>query len=120
MSYIGYKSYYYVCDDLGTPIPVGAVTWEAWFETANRVVGYDKVHGNKISTVFLGIDHNFDGGIPILWETMIFGGEHDGYCRRYSSKSDALEGHALAVLIAKGETTPEAVAEMLGNLEEGN
>lgn len=36
-------------------------------------VGLDTVGGYKISTVFLGIDHAFDGGTPILFETMMFG-----------------------------------------------
>lgn len=44
--------------------------------------------------MFLGIDHAFMGGPPILWETMIFGGVFDGWQRRYASKLDALEGHA--------------------------
>jgi len=48
-----------------------------------------------VSTVFLGLDHRFTAdGPPVLWESMIFGGPHSGEQRRYTSKADALAGHA--------------------------
>lgn len=54
-----------------------------------------------ISTVFLGLDHAFpwdEDQTPVLWETMIFGGEHDqSYQERYTSYEDALEGHQTAL-----------------------
>lgn len=50
-----------------------------------------------ISTVFLGLDHAWQSDIPVLWETMIFGGEHDQYQDRYTSYEDALEGHQTAL-----------------------
>lgn len=60
----------------------------------------------RVSTVFLGIDHNHSReGPPILWETMIFGSTLDGESQRYSSHADAVRGHAemvSAVLNAKG------------------
>jgi hypothetical protein len=34
---------------------------------------------------------------------MIFGGEHNGYQTRYSSRTEALDGHDRAVSIARGE-----------------
>lgn len=46
-----------------------------------------------ISTVFLGIDYNYGGGDPILFETMIFYGPHDGYQRRYHTYDEAENGH---------------------------
>lgn len=55
----------------------------------------------KVSTVFLGLDHNLYGP-PHLFETMIFGGEHDGYQERYSTWAEAETGHARTVEIAKG------------------
>jgi hypothetical protein len=30
---------------------------------------------------------------PVLFETMVFGGENDNYCRRYTTAKQALEGH---------------------------
>ena len=42
-------------------------------------------------------------GPPILWETMVFGGEFTDECRRYSSQEDARRGHAEMVKKVKGE-----------------
>jgi hypothetical protein len=52
-----------------------------------------------ISTVFLGIDHNFrDSPRPILFETMIFGDEPgDGYQTRCSTWEEAQEMHKVAI-----------------------
>lgn len=74
--------------------------WGAFFnDTEARRVGYDKVGEARVSTVFLGIDHNFDDeGPPILFETMVFGllGEEEQQWR-YASYEDAVEGHRRAV-----------------------
>jgi hypothetical protein len=70
-------------------------------ERRNRLIKKDDIHGVEISTVFLGLDHNFSGtGPPVLWETMIFGGLENQYQRRYDSEEAALEGHARAVKLA--------------------
>ena len=72
--------------------------WGRWFETADRHVARDKVGDVKVSTVFLGLDHRFgDKGPPLLFETMIFGGPHDGYQERYATWAEAERGHAVAV-----------------------
>jgi hypothetical protein len=47
----------------------------------------------EVSTIFLFLDHSFMSGEPILFETMIFGGENDGYQMRYSTYEDSLIGH---------------------------
>lgn len=48
----------------------------------------------EVSTVFLGIDHNWSGeGGPILFETIIFGGPRDSEMRRYRTMREAKEGH---------------------------
>jgi len=60
-----------------------------------------------VSTIFLGIDHNFGGGKPLVFETMIFGGKHDLYQERYSTYEEAIEGHKRAVLLAKGKIKGE-------------
>lgn len=61
----------------------------------------------RVSTVFLGIDHGiyFDvkkQGKPILFETMIFGGEHGGYQTRCSTHRQALAMHKAAINNVKG------------------
>ncbi len=90
-----------------TPIPCDdTLTWARWFESASRVVRQDSVRLPSgvtvtVSTVFLGLDHSFGHGDPILWETMIFGGDHDGYQQRYSTYKDAFAGHAHAYALAR-------------------
>ena len=74
--------------------------WANWFETADRHVGDTKVGKYRVSTVFLGINHNFFGkGKPVLFETMIFGGKYDKdeYQVRYSTWEEAEKGHKKAV-----------------------
>jgi hypothetical protein len=55
-----------------------------------------------ISTVFIAIDHNFfHAGPPILFETMIFGGEHDEYQARCSTWEEAEKMHADTVAMVQ-------------------
>jgi hypothetical protein len=69
-----------------------------------RIVGLNYYPGGvNVSTVFLAIDHSFNGGTPVLFETMIFGGEHDGYQERYTSFEEAVKGHEVAVKLVRGE-----------------
>jgi len=74
-------------------------------ETANRHVAKTRVGSLEVSTVFLGIDHNFLGqGKPLLFETMIFGGDDSiasDFCNRYSTWVEAEEGHKAAILVAE-------------------
>ena len=86
------------CDDI--------VVWGTWFKTADRHVAKDSVGDVKISTVFLGLDHGFSGGPPLFFETMIFGGKHDGYQDRYSTWDEAVAGHRRAVEMVKGPREP--------------
>ena len=66
-----------------------------------RRVAFDNPRdGVRVSTVFLMIDHQFGGGPPLLYETMIFGGAHDQEQWRYSTRDAALAGHARAVELA--------------------
>jgi hypothetical protein len=92
----------YILDEHGQPVPEpDTLRWAKWFETANRVVRQDRVEDIVVSTVFLGLDHNWYEGAhePILWEAMIFGGVEDQYQRRYSSLKDAEEGHIQALMM---------------------
>ena len=47
----------------------------------------------EISTVFLGINHQYSNGKPRIFETMIFGGKYDQEMERYSTWNEAEEGH---------------------------
>jgi len=56
----------------------------------------------EISTVFLGLDHSFGAkGPPILFETMVFGGEHDQYCERCSTWEAAEIMHEKVIQMVK-------------------
>jgi len=95
---------YYVLDAHGDPeICDDWQTWAEWFaNTEARIVARDDLpDGVQVSTVFLGLDHNFFGrGAPVLWETMIFGGPHDQYQTRATSRADALDQHCEALALA--------------------
>jgi hypothetical protein len=96
---------HYILSDDNSVTPVDALEWSQWFEQADdrRIVGRDKKDDVEVSTVFLGIDHSFGlGGPPILWETMVFGGDHDHEQERYSSREDAVAGHARWCKLALG------------------
>ncbi len=67
----------------------------------DRHVAQDVIGDIRISTVFLGLDHNHFDGPPILFETMIFGGQHDEYQARCSTWEQAVEQHAGAVALVR-------------------
>lgn len=75
--------------------------WAGWFETAERTVAKTHLPNVEVSTIFLGLDHSFGGLPPILFETMIFGGEHDQYQDRYATWEEAEAGHLRAVALVK-------------------
>lgn len=81
------------CDDI--------VKWAQWYEGADRCVKRSKSDDISVSTIFLGLDHNYEEtGAPVLFETMIFGGDYDEYCERYTTWDEAETGHAKACEIA--------------------
>jgi hypothetical protein len=90
---------HYILNMQGEPVPEPSLRkWAAWFEVADRVVARTTVApGVEVSTVFLGLDHSFAFGgfatLPVLWETLVFGGEHDGEMDRWNSRAAAVAGH---------------------------
>ena len=96
---------HYILDEKLDVVEVSLQQWGRFFEKiGNRRVAFDKVGVYLVSTVFLGIDHNFlEEGPPHLFETMIFkaGSNQDLYCERYATWDEAVEGHERAV--AKAE-----------------
>jgi hypothetical protein len=86
--------------------------WSNWFEktskTKERVVKQNMLpNGFYVSTVFLGLDHNFSGnfsgkGKPLIFETMVFDDlfkadsrslDEEMYQDRYSTWDEAMTGH---------------------------
>lgn len=89
-------------DRQGNPIPL--LTWARLFEDTNyRRVAEELVNGVRISTVWLGLDHSFIEGKREIFESMVFGGEHDQEQRRYATLHDAIRGHDALVAREKEE-----------------
>lgn len=81
-------------DKQGNPL-----TREEYFALLDRIGPMYKLVGNTtigdalVSTVWLGLDHSYDNGEPVIFESMIFGGDRDEYSERYSTLEEAQQGH---------------------------
>ena len=80
------------CDDL--------MQWAMNFESTDRHVAKTTITpadsslpSSHVSTVFLGLDHAWDSGPPLLFETMVFNGPMDQEMDRYSTWEEAEAGH---------------------------
>ncbi|MBD3882161.1 hypothetical protein IFO70_10360 [Phormidium tenue FACHB-886] len=91
-----------------TPIPYddhSHLEWAQWYEAADCIVAWDEVEKVKISTVFLGLNFRFgEGRPPLLFETIINGGEYDPYCVKYTTWEDAEAGHAIALALVNNSS----------------
>lgn len=86
---------YYILDGK-TVVPTTDIKkWGEWFQENynNRHVADTKKDNIRVSTVFLGVDHSLGYGPLQVFETMVFGGEHDGDMNRYSTWEEAEKGH---------------------------
>lgn len=85
--------------------PVDLVSWSRTFgDVDSRRVDRTTVGEDvSVSTVHLGLDHNWGDGPPLIFETMVFGGEHDQWCDRYSTEEQAQQGHDAVVAWLRGE-----------------
>lgn len=96
--------------------------WGKWMQDKkNRIVKQTNVGNYLVSTVFLGLDYEFEMLLvtppenynPLIFETMIFDisstnevGFHDDvfdYMERYRTYEEAIEGHKVAVRYVKKE-----------------
>lgn len=87
-------------------IPATLDRWGMWLEGDGRKarrVDETLIGDARISTVFIGLNHGTEDQ-PLWFETMIFGGKHDGWCDRYESWDEAVAGHANAIALVKGPT----------------
>jgi hypothetical protein len=73
--------------------------WSACRSSGRFIVKLEVVRNRRISTVFLGIDHQFADGPELWFETMVFAiGDHlDLDMDRYTTYAQAVEGHARMV-----------------------
>lgn len=61
-------------------------------------VGLTHIGETRVSTVWLGLDHSYYHDTkPIIFETMVFGGDHDQECVRYQTEQQAQQGHHTVV-----------------------
>lgn len=98
------------------------LTWARWLEEADRFVGLDMIGPYRVSTVFLGLDHDFVRHLlpgmarpPLIFETMTFDHSREesspwfsrkfhpsfNFQRRYRTWDEAVAGHAYAVKISE-------------------
>jgi hypothetical protein len=102
-------SYYY--DRAGQPLTMWQ--WAVQHEgdelrrVARTTLVLDGVEAD-VSTVWLGLDHNWGDGPPLIFETMIFGlkGRLEDYCERYATEADAQAGHdRIVAALTEGRLT---------------
>lgn len=67
------------------------------YSLARRVARTQITDDIEVSTCHLGIDHSYNSGPPLIFETMIFGGQYTQELQRYSSEEAAMRGHLAAV-----------------------
>lgn len=85
---------------------IDTIAWANWMidETPRRVgLDIDPVKQVAVSTVFLGLNPSVFNifGKPMLFQTAIFGGPHQGEVKHYYYWEDAEEGHKWAVEVAR-------------------
>lgn len=96
-------SAHYILDEDRNITKADLFTWSKWIEnTGNKVVEQtDLDNGYWVSTVFLGLDHGYGDGPPILFETMVTNpeGDWENYQERHCTWQEAEIGHAKAVAL---------------------
>jgi hypothetical protein len=75
--------------------PIDFWTYCQLFENRNyRVLASKRIGHVYVSTVWLGLDHSWRGGM-LIFETMVFGGRRNGYQERYATEEEARLGQFL-------------------------
>lgn len=78
------------------------IEWAKAFERDDRIVAQTNIGDSFISIVFLGLDHQYGAGPPLLFETLVFGGPLAGEQERYATWNEALRGHADMLHLVRG------------------
>ncbi len=92
----------YILNDKGEPVPCQDLTeWAKWIGStkgfAKRFVKDETIDGIRVSTIFLGMDHRFAEGDPILWETMLFAEADGHYLHQYQDRCGGTREQAEAM-----------------------
>lgn len=94
---------YYKLDENKNVVPCSLEEWANFIEgrlpTNYFHVGNEIINEKRISTIFLGLCHNYDpfSHVPIVFETMVFDNRRGIYQTRYSTWQEAEEGHKRAI-----------------------
>jgi len=85
-----------------TYTPCSVEEWSEQLEELNDLhmkhVAHDYINNNRISTIWLGLDHQWqENSLPLLFETMVFKDGCEIYRDRYSTWQEAEEGHKKAI-----------------------
>jgi hypothetical protein len=105
------KPLHYILAPNHMPVPCpDEASWRLWMMTSQeeRQVAETVVCGVRISTAFLGIDHNWTStGYPKLFETLVLGGDLHESRERYAFWDDAMAGHEQWVARVEGTMVGE-------------
>lgn len=95
-------------DHTTEPYPEGEYPLNGDLRSPLKHVGDETIDGQRVSTVFLHMDHNmmFEDKRPVLFETMIFGGQYDEEMWRYCTWEEAKAGHDKVVHCLKHGINP--------------
>jgi len=97
----------YMLDADHNIIPTESIKeWGEWFETADRIVGRDRLFGTTVSTVFVGLDQAYPRNeeSPTCFETMVWGPDGSENVYRCKTWTEAIEQHKKAVKEAETKT----------------
>jgi len=86
---------HYILNDDNEAVEATLMEWARFIEDLSKTrVNVDTVGDTRISTVFLGLNHNYAQGEPHLFETMVFGADGDeNEMERCSTWEQAEEMH---------------------------
>ena len=92
----------FILNEKNEVVPVAdVIEWGLWLEqnSSRRVVNIYYGNGYRISTIFLGLNQAFGTHHerPIVFETMVFGGNLDGNCVRSATWLEAEATHKAVV-----------------------
>jgi hypothetical protein len=104
-------------DRMGRPLSMDL--WAATYDENHRVAQDVLPNGYWVSTVWLGIDHAFGGGPPLIFETMVFACDSGGHVTnwgecdsdRYATEEAAVDGHRRMVERWAAMESPAVTAE---------
>lgn len=118
----------FILEDDGTVRPEpDMLKWATWLgeamTTGRTRIAFDKTPAGAVSTIFNGFDVGalYTDLPPRIWESMVWGGRHDGLMEKYASREEALAGHRrlLALLQETPDQQHAESREALG-LDRGN